>query len=686
MIESGRPRGEGGTVASSGIQVLIVDDMSDSREALKTGLKDLRLECREADSGEAALAILAESEFAVALVDVRMPGMGGFELVERIRGASRIPDTPVIFVTSTPPPEHYVKKAYSLGAVDFLFFPLVPEILRAKVSVFVDLYEKSRKLRLASEILEAKVKERTADLEYQSALTRTLTDNATAGLFLLDASGKVGYMNPAAERITGRASPECSGQAFRELVRPARRDGSAYPSESEPIEQAIRARSALRSQEAIFVRKDQRFIYVSCSLTPLDRDGVSQGAVLEFIDITEQKRIEAALRIGEEKRRQSQKLEALVNLTAGIAHDFNNSLTAVNGYASLCLDLTKPGSDLHVNLREILKAGERAARLTAQLLAFSGQQVLQSKIVDLNDVLLGMRDVLERKTGGKSWLRLNLGQRLPAVRCDEAQLRQVVLHLFVNAVEAMPEGGEILIETIAVDAAPDFRMTRLAGPGPYAVLSVRDRGRGMDEETRSRIFDPFYTTKPFGHNAGLGLAAVHGIIVQSGGHVAVESGPGRGSIFRVFLPSAGAETSGEPVGTEQSPGSGDDRKTLLLAEPEPAIRKFLRSILVSRGFGVLEAEDGLSALELSTRHPGPIDLLVTEMILPGLSGAALAEAFLRAHAGSQVLFMSGYWDKVLVEEGLRPAGFFLSKPFPPEALLEAVERAMEGVMGSREKA
>lgn len=686
MNEDGSPGGEDGMAGLPGIQVLIVDDMPDGREALKTGLKGLRLECREADSGEAALAMLAESEFAVALVDVRMPGMGGFELVERIRGASRIPGTPVIFVTSTPPPEHYVRKAYSLGAVDFLFFPLVPEILRAKVLVFVDLFEKSRNLRLASEILEEKVKERTADLEYQSALTRTLTDNATAGLFLLDGSGIVGYMNPAAERITGRTSRECRGRAFHELARPARRDGSAYPSESDPIERALKARSALRNQEEIFVRKDQRFIYVSCSLTPLDRDGEYQGAVLEFIDITEQKRIEAALRIGEEKRRQSQKLEALVQLTAGIAHDFNNSLTAVNGYASLCLDMTQSGSDLHVNLREILKAGERAARLTAQLLAFSGQQVLQSDIVDLNEVLLGMRDILERKTGGKSWLRLSLGQRLPAVRCDEAQLRHVVLHLFVNAVEAMPEGGEIFIETAAVDAAAGFPMTRLAGPGPYAVLSVRDRGRGMDEETRGRIFDPFYTTKPFGHNAGLGLAAVHGIVEQSGGHIAVESGPGRGSTFRVFLPSAGADRSGESVGAEQAPGSADDRKTLLLAEPEPAIRKFLRSILVSRGFGVLEAEDGLSALELSTRHPGPIELLVTEMILPGLSGAALAEAFLRAHAGSQVLFMSGHWDKLLVEEGLRPAGLFLSKPFPPEAFLEAVERAMEGVTGAREEA
>jgi two-component system, cell cycle sensor histidine kinase and response regulator CckA len=250
----------------------------------------------------------------------------------------------------------------------------------------------------------------------------------------------------------------------------------------------------------------------------------------------------------------------------------------------------------------------------------------------------------------------------------------------------MPEGGEILIETGAVDSAPDIPMKGLAGPpGPYAVLSVRDTGRGMDEETRSRIFDPFYTTKPFGHNAGLGLAAAHGIIVQSGGHIAVESGPGRGSVFRVFLPSAETDMPGERTGDVQDPGFGDGRKTILLAEPEAAIRKFLKSILITRGFAVIEAGDGLAALESSGRHPGPIHLLITEMILPGLSGAALAEAFLYVHSGSQVLYMSGHWDKVLVEEGLRPAGYFLSKPFPPDALLEAVDRAMEGILASKEQ-
>jgi two-component system, cell cycle sensor histidine kinase and response regulator CckA len=687
MTENGRPGGEGGTMEPAGIHVLIVDDMPESRELLKIGLSFLCLECQEANSGGAALAMLAEKEFAVVLVDVRMPGMDGFELVERMRGASRIKDTPVIFLTSAPPPESYVRRAYSLGAVDFLYSPFVPEVLRAKVSVFVDLYEKSRRLRLASEVLEEKVKERTADLEYQSALTRTVTDNATAGFLLLDAAGKIGYMNPAAERITGHASSEVRGRCFHDLARPARPDGSAYPAEADPIEQALRARSAFRNLEEIFIRKDRRFIYVSCSLTPLDRDGVSQGAVLEFIDITERKRIEAALRISEEKRLQSQKLEALVKLTAGIAHDFNNSLTAVNGYASLSLDLTAPGSDLHANLREILKAGERAARLTAQLLAFSGQQVLQSKIVDLNGLLLGMREVLERRTAGKSWLRFNLGQGLPAVRCDEAQLRQVVMHLFVNAMEAMPEGGEILIATSVADVAPDFPTHDPAGsPGPYAVLSVRDSGRGMDEKTRSRIFDPFYTTKSFGHNAGLGLAAVHGIVVQSGGHIAVESGTGRGSVFRVFLPSAKPDASMESSGHAEDAGPQKCRRTLLVAEPEAAIRKFLKTILVSRGFAVIEAEDGLSALGLSARHPDPIHLLITEMILPGLSGAALAEAFLQAHSGSRILFMSGHWDKVLVEDSLRPAGFFLSKPFQPEELLEAVDRALEGVMDSREEA
>ncbi len=388
------------------------------------------------------------------------------------------------------------------------------------------------------------------------------------------------------------------------------------------------------------------------------------------LEITERKSVEAQLL-------QSQKMEAIGRLAGGIAHDFNNLLTIITGFSDLLLEI--PGSDATTReyATEIRKAGERAALLTRQLLAFSRRQVLQPEVLDLNAVVSEVDSMLRRLIGEDIDLKTLLRPDLGRVRVDPGQVHQIFMNLAVNARDAMPRGGKLTIETANVELDSAYARSHAeVKPGPYVMLAMSDTGTGMDAETQSRIFEPFFTTKEKGKGTGLGLATVYGIVKQSGGNIWVYSEPGHGTTFKIYLPQVDETepTAAPPVTSEKPPAASE---TILLVEDEAGVRALARRVLESRGYTVLEAGRGEEALQVSETHTGPIHLLLTDVIMPGMSGRALADRLAPMHPGMKVLFMSGYTDNAVVHHGVLESGIaFVQKPFTPEALLRKVREIL----------
>ncbi|MCC6557159.1 MAG: PAS domain S-box protein [Polyangiaceae bacterium] len=395
-------------------------------------------------------------------------------------------------------------------------------------------------------------------------------------------------------------------------------------------------------------------------------------------DVTDRWRAEEVLRRGEERSRESQKMEAIGRLAGGIAHDFNNLLMAILGYGELLSRRLGEAHPLHRDVLEIKKAGERAAALTRQLLAFSRRQVLTPVLLDLNAVVLDMQDMLRRLIGARIDLRTITAPNLPKVRADRGQIEQVLMNLVVNARDAMDRGGTLIIETsVARMSAPPATEDAEAPPAaavPHALLSVSDTGCGIDAETRSHLFEPFFTTKENG--TGLGLATVYGIVNQSGGRVTVESEVGRGTTFRVILPIA-RDDAAPPAPADQAPAaaSAPGREAILVVEDDAAVRRLIVQVLERLGYRVTATDRGEAALALVARDAGAFDLLLTDVIMPGMTGKELAARAV-AHAPSlRVLYMSGYTDDEITGGDIARA--LLQKPFSPDALAQRVRSALD---------
>jgi two-component system, cell cycle sensor histidine kinase and response regulator CckA len=411
-----------------------------------------------------------------------------------------------------------------------------------------------------------------------------------------------------------------------------------------------------------------------------DRDGTPSLWMGFVTDMTERRRAEEMLRKSEERRRMSQRLEVIGRLAGGIAHDFNNLLTAVNGYSELVLAQLGEESDLAPHMREILRAGERAATLTRQLLAFSRRQVLAPKVLDLNIVITDMRKMLGEFIGPSIEVCFRPGPRIARIKADPAQVEQVVLNLALNAKDAMPQGGRLLIETTDVEIRPgDFPADPLEGEpgsGPYVLLSVQDSGVGMDEETKSHLFEPFYTTK--GRAQGLGLSAVYGIIKQSGGHISVTSQRGEGTVLRLYWPRFEGERNPGNAEALRSAALGTAGPLVLIAEDEDAQRALVRSILEAKGYSVLVAGSGQEALELVHRAQSPVDLLLADVVMPGMGGLELAQTLQNLVPKVKVLFMSGFFDNQQVRQGILECNRdFIGKPFSHSDLIAKVESVLE---------
>src|SRR5256886_1556195 len=418
-------------------------------------------------------------------------------------------------------------------------------------------------------------------------------------------------------------------------------------------------------------RKDGTLIDVDIESQPITFAGRPARLVLAR-DVTARRQLEDQLR-------QAQKMEAVGQLAGGIAHDFNNLLTAILGCTQLLLHATPPEDARREDVEEIKNAGLRAAELTRQLLAFSRRQVLAPKLLDMNSVVANMDKMLRRLIGEDVALVTELAADLGPVNADPGQLEQVLLNLAVNARDAMPQGGRLTIATANVVLTEEYaeRHHRLP-PGQYVLLAVSDTGVGMDEATQKHLFEPFFTTKEVGKGTGLGLATVYGIVKQSGGYIWVYSEPGHGTTVKVYLPRVPGAAEPLPVAAA-TPELRRGSEIVLLVEDAAPVRSLARKSLESYGYTVLEAADGPAALDLAARHPRGIDILVTDVVMPGMSRPELARRLAPLRHGMRVLYTSGYTDDAMVRQGVLRAGVaFLQKPFVPETLARKVREVLDG--------
>jgi two-component system cell cycle sensor histidine kinase/response regulator CckA len=417
-------------------------------------------------------------------------------------------------------------------------------------------------------------------------------------------------------------------------------------------------------------KKDGTIIEVEISADSIFFAGRPARLVL-VKDVTARKRLEDQLR-------QSQKMEAVGRLAGGVAHDFNNLLTAIQGYSEFVLDSLDADDPRYADMKGIQEAAQRAAGLTHQLLAFSRQQVLAPEMVSLNGLIRDTERLLRRLIGEDVEIHMALAEDLGLVRADPGQLQQVLLNLAVNARDAMPQGGMLILETHNVEVGPDHPASQgLVSPGSYVLLAVTDAGVGMDEETKARIFEPFFTTKRPGEGTGLGLATVYGIVRQSGGFIWVYSEPNRGTTFKIYLPLAegGPASAERPAVVRASPRGSE---TILLVEDEELVRRLAHKILEGHGYDVMVAGGGKAALQVVGAGESRLDLLVTDVVMPGMSGRQLAEELRIRQPGLKVLYLSGYTDDAIVRHGvLEQEVFFLQKPFSPDALLRKVREVLD---------
>ena len=487
-------------------------------------------------------------------------------------------------------------------------------------------------------------------------------DQVGESVMITNLDGTIAYVNPAFEAVSGFSRAEVVGQNPR-LLKSGVQDREVYRALWQTISSGRTWQGRLVNR-----RKDGRLYTEDATISPVrDAAGVITSYVGVKRDVTHQLELEAQLR-------QAQRMESIGRLAGGVAHDFNNLLSVILSYTGFALTRLPKGQALHDDLLEVQLAGERAAALTRQLLAFSRKQVLKPVVLELGQVLAEMDKLLRRTLGEDIELVLAQAPALALVKADPGQLEQVLLNLAINARDAMPGGGRLTITTANVDLdAAHVERHVGAQLGPHVMLAVSDTGVGMDEQTQSRIFEPFFTTKEPGKGTGLGLSTVHGIVQQSGGSITVTSTPGQGSSFQIYLPRHG---SGERlverrVANPEVPATHSE--TILVVEDEAALLAVARKILEGAGYQVLPARGADEALATSASFTGRIHLLLTDVVMPGRGGMALALALAAARPALEVLYMSGYSDEAMLPAGVVATGtHFLAKPFTPEELLRKV--------------
>jgi two-component system cell cycle sensor histidine kinase/response regulator CckA len=648
-------------------RVLIVDDERLNRQLLEVMLAPEGFLLQSAATGEEALAIVAQEPPDLILLDVLLPGMDGYQVARKIKSTVATKNIPVIMVTELDDRDARML-GLGAGAEDFLTKPVdraelcvrVRNLLRLKA--YGDYHDKY------SRMLEGEVGSRTVDLIESERLYRSTFDAAPVGIVHVGLDGRWLRVNQRLCDLLGYSHDELQSRGVHELIQSEEAAGEADSFR----QMAVGTLDRHVIDEKRYRRRDGSFMWARVNMSVYrDAEDRSQHFISVIEDVTERRLLEAQVR-------QASKMDAIGRLASGVAHDFNNLLTVILGFAELMTAdgamADKPAKDL----AEITRAAQRASGLTKQLLAFSRQQVLHAAPLDVNGLITEMTGMLGRLIGENIQVALDLAPNLSLALADRGQVEQVVMNLVVNARDAMPGGGSVTIETSDVELENSSFQEETAMRGRYVMLAITDTGSGMTKETQRRLFEPFFTTKATGKGTGLGLSTTYGIVKQSKGYIWVSSEPGRGTTFKVYLPCSNHDVVVEAVPPAVTAPAKSVSETVLLVEDEAGVRQLSKRILGMAGYRVLEAANGDEAEKLFACHADSIDLVVTDVVMPGCGGPELFGRLQIQAPALRVLYMSGYTE----QSAARAAGLdrglpFVQKPFTAAEFARHVRDALD---------
>jgi PAS domain S-box-containing protein len=644
---------------SRDLRLLMVEDSEADAHLL---LRELRrggyqVSFERVETGPALRAALQRGPWDMIISDCGMPGFNAMTALTIARGEGS--DIPFIVLSGTLDEEDAVE-VLRAGANDFLTKQRIARLLPA----------------VERELREKAVRDEGKNSQQRVKVTeerfRTLLESAPDGMVIVGSDGRIAFVNNQMEMLFGHTREDLVGQPIEVLV-------------PTPF------RGALQAQRASFFESAEPLpVGAGLELTALRRDGTefpveirlspartAEGDVVTAAirDVTARKNAERALRNAEAQLRHAQKMEAVGTLAGGIAHDFNNVLSVILSYAGFLTDALNPADPLRGDVDEITKAATRAVQLTRQLLAFSRKQTFAPRVVDPNEVVRGLDGLLRRVAGGDFELALVPGLGVGAILADPGHIEQILMNLVVNARDAMPKGGSVRVETayVEVRAGQEPPCPNMS-PGPYVLIRVSDTGIGMDAETRARIFEPFFTTKEIGKGTGLGLAVVYGIVAQSAGFIAVDTAPGKGTTFRVYFPQTTEKTEEGSVPPPSSSTGGSE--TILLVEDDRQVRVAIATTLRRSGYTVIESENAGEALLACEQSATRIDLMLTDVIMPRMTGHELAARLSQLRPSLKVLYMSGHIPDALLEETAISSSI-IEKPMTAGALLSKVREIID---------
>ncbi|MDA3895713.1 MAG: response regulator [Desulfobacteraceae bacterium] len=670
------------------MKFLIVDDNSNARMLLKAILTGNGHSVELSENGAQALEKAAASLPDMIISDILMPVMDGFQLCEKIRADKALQNIPFVFYTATYTDSKDEAFALKIGADRFIVKPAEPdEFMEIIHDVVRNVRETSVNngkpglngemefFKLYNERLVNKLEKKMLDLEKEVAERKTteercriLVDHAGDAIFVAQ-NGGMQVLNPATVRLTGYSVEELTRMPFVDLIHPEDQKGIQDAYDKSLKGEKVPAKSGFR-----MIARSGKISWAQMNSTRITWE--NRPATLNFVrDVTN-------LRNTEEQLRQAQKMESIGRLAGGVAHDFNNMLSVITGYAEMAMEKLKKTDPLHNDISEIIDAANRSTHLTRQLLAFSRKQIISPKLLYMNTVVLDTLKMLQRMTGENIEIVFNGGDHLWNIYIDPSQVDQILGNLMVNARDAMNAKGVVTIETknVVLDAAycadwPDVV------PGDYVMLSVSDTGSGMDKKIMANIFEPFFTSKAVDEGTGLGLSTIFGIVKQNNGHIDVSSEPGKGSVFRIYIPRyTGDLLKKTETVPEDLPKRGAE--TIMVVEDEPQILKLVKAALEKYGYFMLTPRTPEEALQIAQEYRKEIHLLITDVIMPGLNGKEVAEKIKALIPGIKILFMSGYTkDIITCRENLSEELHFIQKPFHLNPFARKVREILDSDKG-----
>jgi two-component system, cell cycle sensor histidine kinase and response regulator CckA len=631
------------------LRVLLVEDSETDAELVDLALRRSGYDVsRQRVQTQQAMQEALEQPWDVVLSDYSMPGFDGLSALRTLQAAQVA--VPFIIVSGTIGEETAVAALHG-GADDFLLKDKL-----ARLGPAIERARRERTLRAAQQAAEQALRE--SEERY-----RRIIETTNEGVWLLNEAGKTTFVNRRMSTLLGYPAAELGQQPLLDFVH----EGSRRV-----VREAVSAArlAPVGQVEACLVCADGKELWVLLDSTPIVEQGRHVGVLVMVMDISLRKRLE-------EQLRQAQKMEAVGNLAGGVAHDFNNLLSVILGYAEMIISELPTGDPIKADLEELNRAGERARDLTRQLLAFSRRQVLEPRTIDLNQLLRSMGPMLRRLLREDIELSFLTAATLGRVFADAGQLAQIVMNLLVNARDAIQGVGKIAIETGDAELDEQYAASHHGVvPGPYVMLAVSDTGVGMDAATQEHIFEPFFTTKDVDGGTGLGLATVFGIVKQSGGHIWVYSEPGAGATFRIYLPRTDGALEDAPL--QEPPATLHGSETILIVEDQEQVRTLMRVILRRFGYNVLEAPNGGEALLICEKFPATIHLLLTDVVMPRMSGRELAQRLSPLRPDMAVMYVSGYTENAIVHHGVLDAGVaYVQKPITPDVLAKKVRQFLD---------